>query len=53
MKKIKYQINKNNINFNGENLNEKKWNWKGKDYCLNGELYFEGEKEKNMILMVN
>ena len=42
-KEIKYQINKNNINFNGENLNEKKWNGKGKEYCLNGELYFEGE----------
>ena len=46
--------------FEGEYLNGKRWNGKGKEYGYNGNLISEGEylmekemeKEKNMIFMV-
>ena len=42
-KEIEYKINKDNIIFEGEYLNGKKWNGKGKEYNKDGKLRFEGE----------
>ena len=38
-----YLISNNTKIFEGEYLNRKKWNRKGKEYYLNGILKFEGE----------
>ena len=56
-KGIEYQINKDNIIYEGEYLKGKRWNGKGKEYYDYGKLRFEGEylngerngKEKNII----
>ena len=58
---IRYEINKEKIILEGEDLNEKKLNGKGKEYNDDGELKFEGkylngekmEREKNNLMNFN
>ena len=49
MEKEKYFNFRENLIFEGEFLNGKKWNGKGKEYDFSENLIFEGGKRKNKI----